>query len=948
MHISRIVRRRRLRGARSGRISRPAGTILLVLAGVLCAAGAWILLYPLPLPAPDLELGSRPQGARFFDRTGKLLIEAGSARAQDSRWYSVDDATLDDCVLAAFLAARGLSPDDIRRPDISGGVRAMADALFGSSDLAGEAADELLAMRGGGGGAWQKARLAGALAERYSPLSIAEWIINVRLYGRGTVGVDDASLTYFGVPAGGMTRAQCAALEALAQNPRLGEDPAGWKIARNAVLNRMLNDGFLEKGEWERAIVENILPRESEPRQSGGKADSIFGGRLPILDSFLQLAVDRLGGRFPQEELPRAGIRVYTTLDFDFELQLLCAAQNLLAPPDESSTTLPTLEGKSCDLAALLGPAPEGDLPEDLALAVIDPAAGEVLAYFDSARGGESAARGPAGTALLPFVYLSAFARGFSPASMLLDIPRADLTEDPDREYLGPVSARAALQQRALAAAAGMTASVGGDHVTRTLALLGVANDVGVDLSLESRMAQTVDLLSMTQAYATLAGNGLETADVGSGRAAAILRVEQDDGSLLEEYSRRQNRRIFGSDLAYLVQDILTDKSGRADLPAPALAGSRSAVAAMLAEDLQGQGAWAFAFTSGFSIGVRSRGYTTESADPRSPWTLAQAAAGWALRALPVQVWTEPPGIVRRDVCVPSGMLPSRYCPNVASEIFLAGNEPIQVDSYYRPVAVNRESGRLATLWTPLDLVEEKIFFMMEGEARIWAERSGFPLPPDTYDTLPESFPYLDALHISSPAPLASVRGKIVLRGTAAAAGMERYLLQAGPGLYPSAWYTLGSGEGPVRDGILGEWDTSGADGVWSVQLTAVLPGGKILTVAIPVTLDNTPPVLRWIQPATPKKISVLKGEAVILQVDVTDNLETERVDFFLDGKVHTRLEVGPYSVRWSDLAAGRHTVKVCAQDRSGNETCTQEVEVEVGLKKTGELLYNTPGKVEI
>jgi membrane peptidoglycan carboxypeptidase len=948
MHISRIVRRRRLREARSGRVSRPAGTILLLVTGVLCAAGALILLYPLPLPAPDLELGSRPQGARFYDRTGKLLIEAGSARAQESRWYGVENAASDECVLPAFLAARGLALEDIHRPDFSGGVRAMADALLGARDLAGEAADELLAMRGGGSGVWQKSRLAGALAGRYTPLSIAEWIINVRLYGRGTVGIDDASLTYFGVHAGGMTPARCAALEALAENPQLGEDAAGWKIARNTVLNRMLNGGFLEKKKWESAVAEDFLLKETEPGASGADAGSIFGGKLPILDSFLQLAVDRLGGRFPQEELPRAGIRVLTTLDFDFELQLLCAAQNLLAPPDESSATLPTLEGKPCDLAALLGPAPEGDLPEDLALAVIDPAGGEVLAYFDSARGGESAARGSAGTALLPFVYLSAFARGFSPASMLLDIPRSDLTEDPDREYLGPVSARAALQKRALAAAAGMAAGVGGDHVTRTLTLLGVANDVGVELSLESRMAQTVDLLSLTQAYAVLAGSGLETADVGSGSAAVILRVEQRDGTLLEEYSRRQNRRSFGSDLAYLVQDILTDKSGRTDLAAPALAGSRSAVAAMLGEDLQGEGAWAFAFTSGFAVGVRSRGYATESADPRSPWTLAQAAAGWALRALPVQVWPEPPGIVRRDVCVPSGMLPSRYCPNVVSEIFLTGNEPVQIDSYYRPVAINRESGRLATLWTPLDLVEEKVFFMMEGEARIWAERSGFPLPPDTYDTLPESFPYFDALHISSPSPLASVRGKITLRGTAAASGMERYLLQAGPGLYPSVWYTLGSGENPVREGILGEWDTSGAEGVWSVQLTAVLPGGKILTVAIPVTLDNSPPVLRWIQPATPKKIAVLKGEPVILQVEVTDNLETERVEFYLDGKIRTRLEVGPYSVRWSDLAVGRHTVKVCARDRSGNESCTQELEVEVGLKTTGGLLYNTPGKVKI
>ena len=131
-------------------------------------------------------------------------------------------------------------------------------------------------------------------------------------------------------------------------------------------------------------------------------------------------------------------------------------------------------------------------MPADLALAVIDPATGEVLAYFSSARGEGSSARGPAGTALLPFVFLSAFTRGYSPASMLLDIPRADLPENPNRVYRGPVSARAALQQRALAAAAGMAASVGGDPIDRSLSLLGLADDETTGLGLEERLKQPV------------------------------------------------------------------------------------------------------------------------------------------------------------------------------------------------------------------------------------------------------------------------------------------------------------------------------------------------------------------------------------------------------------------------------------------------------------------------
>jgi hypothetical protein len=79
--------------------------------------------------------------------------------------------------------------------------------------------------------------------------------------------------------------------------------------------------------------------------------------------------------------------------------------------------------------------------------------------------------------------------------------------------------------------------------------------------------------------------------------------------------------------------------------------------------------------------------------------------------------------------------------------------------------------------------------------------------------------------------------------------------------------------------------------------------------------------------------LSIAAGEALILQVEVTDSLGVESVDFLLDGNRQTHLESGPFSVRWTGLATGRHMVKVCALDRAGNESCTVDMEVEVGLK---------------
>jgi membrane peptidoglycan carboxypeptidase len=922
MRILQSMRRRRRRSAAGMRKSRLAGWALLLAAGAIFAAAAAFLLAPLPLPAPDLTLGSLPAPARFYDRTGRLITEAGSKQGGESYWYSPARGSELDCTLPAFFAARSVPRADWRLADFITPLTAIADALLGREDLAGEAAAELLAMHGADPSAANRVRLAAALAARYTRGQLAEWLLNVRLYGNGTVGADAAALTYFQTHAAGLSAAGCADLEALAGNPDLAKSPSDWKAARNAVLNRMLNFGYVEKTEWQ-AASDWPVPAVEEA------GNSVFGAPLPFLDSFLSAAVARLGDRYPEDELPRSGLRVYTSLDLEFEMQALCAAQNLISQPEGSSATVPTLEGKPCDLAALLGPAATRDVSDDLALAVIDPESGEVLAYFDSARGGEDAARGSAGTAILPFVFLSAFTRGFAPASMLLDIPRAGSLANPDGEYLGPISARTALQKGRLAAVDGMAAGVGGDQIARTLSLLNLASGE-TSFTLSRGIEQPADLLSLTKAYALLAGSGMETDDSPGHTPPVILRVETADGGTAGEYAQRRTRRIIGSDLAYLIQNILSDESGRTDVSSPALAGSRSAVGAMIAEETGVEGSWAFAFTPKFAIGVRAKGGAPGTP---SSWTLAQAAAGWILRSLPEQNWPQPPGIVREDVCLPSGLLPSRYCPDTASEIFLSGTEPGQVDTYYQPVAVNRETGRLATLWTPIGLVDQQVYFILTGEARTWAQQSGFPLPPETYDTLPDSFPYYDDLHLSNPTALSVLRGTITLQGTADVSGMSRYVIQAGSGLYPTAWFTLGSGAGPVSEGNLAQWDTAGLDGIWSIQLMAVFPNGKIQIVAIPVTLDNTPPVIRWIEPAGPQRISLAAGEALILQVEVADSLGVESVDFFLDGNPQTHLEEGPFSIRWAGLSPGRHLVKVCALDLAGNESCTEDMEVEVGLK---------------
>jgi len=87
----------------------------------------------------------------------------------------------------------------------------------------------------------------------------------------------------------------------------------------------------------------------------------------------------------------------------------------------EATTVLPAADASPCVAASLLPPLRPGDSGLDhgidgIALLVLDPATGEVLAL-----NGPAGRRRAAGTALAPLIYLSAFARGYAPATMIVD-----------------------------------------------------------------------------------------------------------------------------------------------------------------------------------------------------------------------------------------------------------------------------------------------------------------------------------------------------------------------------------------------------------------------------------------------------------------------------------------------------------------------------------------------
>ena len=148
--------------------------------------------------------------------------------------------------------------------------------------------------------------------------------------------------------------------------------------------------------------------------------------------------------------------------------------------------------------------------------------------------------------------------------------------------------------------------------------------------------------------------------------------------------------------------------------------------------------------------------------------------------------WRAPEGVTAVDVCDPSGMLPTKDCPSTVSEVFLTGNEPTQADTLYRSFAVNRETGYLATVYTPPQLVENRVYMVLPPEAQAWAKWANVPVAPTAYDAI-QAEPINPDVRLTSPALFADVRGQVQIKGTASGRGLRPLSRTGWPGDRPAA-----------------------------------------------------------------------------------------------------------------------------------------------------------------
>lgn len=780
--------------------------------------------------------------------------------------------------------------------------------------------------------------LAGQVLRTHGNSKVLEWFLNSRNYGPLVYGADAASRAYFGTPASEISFAQAAWLTALAEMPGINpyNPPARLLERQQAILEGMIIQNRLPLDLADQARTEKIVLQglEGEPGPAPG---------------LVSLAVQQAEAALGSRAVTRGSLRILTTLDSRLQTELVCttAAQIERLENREAGADEDCQAGRLLPSLALDTPAPAGSLSG--AALLLDARSGQIRAMI-----GDSAQVHQTGTLLAPFVYLAAFSRGFTPASLFWDIPIANETVAA-QAYHGPLRLRTALANNYAGPALQLLNQLGNPSIQQITDEFGLTEEAATfTASLDGAQNRpilvggTSTLLDTTQAFNILANGGVAVGQritrpggiQSSGieneealRPTAVLMVFDSHGQVILDWSLPTTRPVASVALAYLVNHILSDEAARwpsLGHPNPLEIGRPAAAQIGYSPD----------YTNGWAIGYTP--YLTQAvwlgAVENGPLTsvndlavLPEAAAGiwhalmqYASRDLPSDMWPVPAGVASLSVCAASGLLPTAACPSMVSEMFLNGTEPVQADNLYRSFQINRDNGLRATVFTPPELIEERTFMVVPAEAVEWARQTGLPLPPDSYDIIYNRLANPDA-QINSPGIFDHVHGLIRVRGSAGGSGFKYYRLLVGQGLNPQSWTQLGEDvTRAVQNGVLGEWDTSQMQGLYAIQLMVVGENQKLESAVTQVTIDNEPP-----QVSLRAEPNILQTRSIVLHAEASDNLELTRVEFYVDDTLAGSLTRAPFSLSWEGRA-GTHEVRAVAYDLAGN---TSSASVSITLK---------------
>lgn len=557
------------------------------------------------------------------------------------------------------------------------------------------------------------------LENKFTKDQILQLYLNEIPYGSTAYGVESGSWIYFGKSVKEVNLAEAAILAALPKAPS-ALSPFGGNTERlfsrqQFILNSMADAGVISKEEADAAKNQEIA----------------FQSRIEniIAPHFVFFVRELLSEKYSEKNVEQGGLKVITSLDAEKQK----FAEEAVAKQVEKNATQYQAS--------------------NAALVSIDTKTGQILAmvgskdYFNDDIDGKVNVtirpRQP-GSSFKPIVYLTAFQRGYTPDTVVFDL-ETDFSTDSKpyhpRNYNlaehGPLTLRKALAGSLNIPAVKTLYLAGTNNVLDVADLLGYTtlqdrSRYGLSLVLGGG---EVTLLEHTNAFAALSREGVRHP------IASILRVEDRNGKVLEQFQESQERVVKAEEVRQLTS-ILSDNEARTYIFGASnhlTLGDRP-VAAKTGTTNDYRDAWTLGYTPSIATGVWV-GNNDNSEMKRGADGSVIAAPIWnaymrlALTGTPVETFKAPKpievekGVLKNEfvntftaeVDVATGLVIPETCKDQFPEKYRTTKDFKEVHEILHYVAKEDPRGP-----APTDPTADPQYAMWEKPVQRWAEANGY------------------------------------------------------------------------------------------------------------------------------------------------------------------------------------------------------------------------------
>lgn len=497
----------------------------------------------------------------------------------------------------------------------------------------------------------------------YSKRDILEAYLNYAPYGRNIEGAGAASLAYFNKPVGELSLPEALTLAVIPRNPSLRLQSTRTKESPGLLSRRLTASRNRLYARWLRI----------HPGDAG--LQPLFS--LPMaIRPLSALPFEAPHGVEQALELVRAeggtgSARVGTTLNLDLQHILEGQIARYIARNRSSgirNASALLVDARDMGIKALVGSAN----------------------YFDRSLQGEvngTLARRSPGSTLKPFIYALGFDQGIlHPQTVLRDVPTAFgpyTPENFDGRFLGPITATDALNR------------------SRNIPAVWIASQLHSPSLYQFLQSAGIGHLASEQHYGlalVLGGGEVSMQELGALYAMLVNHGVFRPLRLRSSEPQRAGTPLMSQEASFMVMDIL-GQHVRPDELAEAQP-VREAVYWKTGTSWAFRDAWT-AGSFGPYVLIVWVGNFDGSGNPAFVGVDAAAPLFFqivdALRddhLVPFQPPERAPSNLKHvEICLASGDLPNRWCPQKGWTWFVPGKSPIRVSTVHRPVVIDDASG---------------------------------------------------------------------------------------------------------------------------------------------------------------------------------------------------------------------------------------------------------------